>query len=60
VHKAHHCLIKELGLDRVEKITPSKKKLDDRIPTRESVVCKLRKKYMIKKLKEVVSWTVIL
>jgi hypothetical protein len=24
------------------------------------VVCKLRKKYMIKKLKEVVSWTVVL
>jgi hypothetical protein len=30
----------------VAKKTPWKKKLDDRIQTRESVVCKLRKKYM--------------
>ena len=58
--KARHSLIKELGLDRVAKITAWKKKLDDRIQTRESVVCKLRKKYMAKNLKKVVSWTVIL
>jgi len=44
----------------VAKITAWKKKLDDRIQTRESVVCKLRKKYMAKNLKKVVSWTVIL
>jgi hypothetical protein len=31
VHKAHHSLIKELVLDRVAKMTPWKKKLDDRI-----------------------------
>jgi hypothetical protein len=60
VRKARHSLIKELGLDRVAKMTPWKRKVDDRIQTRESVVCKLRKKYMIKKLKEVVSWTVVL
>jgi hypothetical protein len=40
VRKARHSLIKELGLDRVAKITPWKKKLDDRIQTRGSVVCK--------------------
>jgi hypothetical protein len=38
LHKAQHSLIKELGLDRVAKMTPWKKKLDDRIQTRESVV----------------------
>jgi hypothetical protein len=44
----------------VAKMTPWKKKLDDRIQTRESVVFKLRKKYITKNPKEVVSWTVIL
>jgi hypothetical protein len=32
MRKAHHSLIKELGLDRVAKMTPWKKELDDRIP----------------------------
>ena len=51
--KARHSLIKKLGLDRVAKLTPRKKKLYDRIRTRESALCKLRKKYMTKKMKEV-------
>jgi len=34
--------IKELGLDRVPIKSPWKKKLDNRIQTRESMVCKLR------------------
>ena len=46
-------LIKELGLDRVAKLTPCTKKLYDRIRTRESARCKLRKKYMTKNLIEV-------
>ena len=33
--KAWHSLIKDLGLDRVTKLTPRKKKLHDRIRTRE-------------------------
>jgi hypothetical protein len=44
LRKAHHSLIQDLGLDRMAKMTPWKKKLDDRIKTRESVVCILRKK----------------
>ena len=34
-------------------LTPRKKKLYDRIRTAESVLCKLRKKYMRKNAKEV-------
>ena len=41
---AWHSLIKELSLDRVAKLTPCNKKLYDRIRTRESALCKLRKK----------------
>jgi hypothetical protein len=44
--KAWQSVIEEHGLDRVAKLTPRKKKLYYRIQTRESVVCKLRKKYM--------------
>jgi len=51
--KARYSLIKDLGLDRVAKLTPSKKKLYDRIWTRESALCKLRKKNMTKDMKEV-------
>ena len=50
--KARHSVIKKLGLDRVAKLTPRKKKLYDRIWTRESELCKLRKKYMTKEMKE--------
>jgi hypothetical protein len=50
VCKAQHSQIKELGLDRVAKITPWKKKLSDRIQTRQSIVCTFRKKYMTKNL----------
>jgi hypothetical protein len=48
--KAWHSRIKELGLDTVAKMTPWKKKLGDRIQSRESVVYKLRKNYMTKNL----------
>jgi len=51
--KTQHALMKGLGLDRVAKLTPRKKKLYDRIRTRESAFCKLRKKYVTKKMKEV-------
>jgi len=51
--KAQHAFIKGLGLDRVAKLTPRKKKLYCRIQTRESALCKLRKKYVTKKMKEV-------
>jgi len=42
-----------LGLYRVAELTPRKKKLYNMIRTRETAVCKLRKKYRAKKLKEV-------
>ena len=45
-HRAWQSVTEEHGLDRVAKLTPRKKKLYYRIQTRESVVCKLRKKYM--------------
>jgi hypothetical protein len=51
--KARHSLIKDLGLDRVAKLTPRKKKLFDQIRTRDSALCKLRKKYVTKKIKDV-------
>jgi hypothetical protein len=51
--KAWHSLIKELGLDRVGKLTPRRKKLYDRIRTKESALSKLRKKYTTENLKEV-------
>ena len=51
--KAQHSLIKYLGLDKVAKLTPCKKKLYDRIQTRESALSKLRKKYITKNMKEV-------
>jgi len=50
--KAWHSLIKVLGFDGVAKLTPCKKKLYDRIWTRESAFCKLRKKYVTKNMKE--------
>jgi hypothetical protein len=51
--KAQHSLINKLGLDTVAKLTARKKKLYDRIRTRESALWKLRKKYMTKKMKKV-------
>jgi len=45
-HKAWQSVIEEHGLDRVAKLTSQKKKLYYRIQTRDSMVCKLRKKYM--------------
>jgi hypothetical protein len=50
-HKAPHFLRKELGLDRVAKMTPLKKKLYDRIRTSESALSKLSN--MTKNVKEV-------
>jgi hypothetical protein len=44
--RALQSVIEEHGLDRVAKLTPRKKKLYYRIQTRESVVCKLRRKHM--------------
>jgi hypothetical protein len=40
-------------LDRVAELTPRKKKLYDRIRTREGALCKLRKKYKTKNMEEV-------
>ena len=51
--KARHSVLKKLDLDRVAELTPRKKKLYHMIRTRESALCKLRKKYRAKKLKEV-------
>ena len=51
--KARHSILKKLDLDRVAELTPRKKKLYNMIRTRESALCKLRKKYRAKKLKEV-------
>ena len=51
--KARHSVLKKLDLDRVVELTPRKKKLYNMIRTRESALCKLRKKYRAKKLKEV-------
>ena len=44
--KAWQSVIEEHGLDRVAKVNPWKKKLYYRIQTRESVLCKLRMKYV--------------
>ena len=46
--KARHSIVKELGLDRLAKLTPGKKKLYDRIRTLQ-----LRKKYVTKNMREV-------
>jgi len=51
--KARHSILKKLDLDRVDELTLRKKKLHNMIQTRESALCKLRKKYRAKKLKEV-------
>ena len=51
--KARHSLLKKLDLDRVAELAPREKKLYNMIRTRESALCKLRKKYRAKKLKEV-------
>lgn len=50
-HKAQHSIIKWLDFNRVTKLTPWKWKVCDRIRNRDSVLCKLRKKYMKKNLK---------
>ena len=49
--KARHSVLKNLDLDRVAELTPMKKKLYHMIRTRESALCKLRKKYRAKNLK---------
>jgi hypothetical protein len=51
--KARHSVLKKLDLDRVAEFTPRKNKLYTVFRTRESALCKLRKKYRAKKLKEV-------
>jgi len=51
--KAWHSVVKKLDLDRVAEFAPSYKKLYVMIRTRECALCKLRKKYRAKKLKEV-------
>ena len=52
-HKERHSILKKLDLGRVAELTPRKKKLYNMIQTRESALCKLRKKYRAKKLKGV-------
>jgi hypothetical protein len=51
--KVRHSLLKELGLDRVVNLTPREKKFYHSIRIAEGALCKLRKKYMTKNLKEV-------
>jgi len=51
--KARHSVLKKLDLDRVAELTPRKKKLYSMIWTRKSALCKLRKKYRAKRLKEI-------
>jgi len=51
--KVWHSLVKKLDVDRVAEFAPSYKKLYVMIRTRECALCKLRKKYRSKKLKEV-------
>jgi len=52
-HKARHFVLTKLILDRVAEMTPRNKKVYNMIRTRESALCKLRKTYRAKKLKEV-------
>jgi len=49
--KERHSILKKLDLDRVAEMIPRKKKLHNMIWTKESALCKLRKKYRAKKLK---------
>jgi hypothetical protein len=51
--KASHFVPSKLVLDRVAELTPRNKKPSGRIRKRESALCKLRKTYKAKKLKEV-------
>jgi len=51
--KAWHSVVKKLDLDRFAEFAPSYKKLYVMIWTRECALCKLRKEYRAKKLKEV-------
>jgi hypothetical protein len=44
-------LLNELHLAKTSDLTPRKQKLYNRIPSRESALCKLRKKYTARKLK---------
>ena len=50
--KARNSVLKKLDLDRVAALTPRKTKLYHMIRTRESALCKLRKKCRVKKLKK--------
>jgi len=51
--KARHFVLTKLVLDRVAELTPRNKKPYYMIRTKESALCKLRKMYRAKKLKEV-------
>jgi hypothetical protein len=51
--KARHSVLTKLVLDRVTELTPRNKNLYNMIWTRESALCKLRKKHRAKKLNEV-------
>jgi len=59
-HKARHSVMKEVGLDRVAKLTPRKKKLYSRIRARESALCNLGRSTWQRIWGRCVSWTVIL
>jgi hypothetical protein len=43
--KARHSLLKELNLASLSELTLKKRKLNERIQNKESVLCKLKKKY---------------
>jgi hypothetical protein len=51
-HRARHSLLKELNLASFSELTPRKRKLYEHIWNKESALCKLKKKYKRKKLKE--------
>jgi hypothetical protein len=52
---ARHSLLKELNLASFSELTPRKRKLYECIRNKESVLCKLKKKYKAKKLKKLSS-----
>jgi hypothetical protein len=49
---ARHSLLKELNLASISELTLRKRKLYERIWNKESVLCKLKKKYKAKKLEK--------
>jgi hypothetical protein len=50
--RAKHSLLKEFNLGKTSDLTPRKQKLYNRIQSKESALCKLRKKYRARNLKD--------